>query len=91
LSRWLARAPAELAGLHDRKGSIAPGRDADFVVWDPDGVTVVRGADLEHRHPVTPYEGMRLRGRVEATILGGETVFDGAEVVAGRGRMLRRR
>jgi allantoinase len=91
LSRWLARAPAELAGLHDRKGSIAPGRDADFVVWDPDGVTVVRGADLEHRHPVTPYEGMRLRGRVEATILGGETVFDGADVVGGRGRMLRRR
>jgi allantoinase len=91
LSRWLARAPAELAGIDDRKGSIAPGHDSDFVVWDPDGVTVVRGADLEHRHPVTPYEGMRLRGRVEATILGGETVFDGAEVVGGRGRMLRRR
>jgi len=91
LVRWLASAPAELAGLDDRKGAIAAGLDADFVVWDPDGVTVVRGAGLEHRHPITPYEGMRLRGRVEATILRGETVFDGASITGGTGRMLRRK
>ncbi len=91
LARWLASAPAQLAGLDDRKGSIAAGMDADFVVWDPDGVTEVSGDRLEHRHPITPYEGMRLRGRVEATILGGETVFDGSIVKPGGGRMLRRR
>jgi dihydroorotase-like cyclic amidohydrolase len=65
--------------------------DADIVVWDPDGVTEVRGGDLEHRHPITPYEGMRLRGKVEATILGGETVFERGVVSGRRGRMLRRR
>ena len=43
--------------------------DADLVVWDPDGVTRVRGDDLEHRHPITPYEGMSLRGSVVMTIL----------------------
>lgn len=70
LVRWLALAPAELAGLDDRKGSIEVGKDADFVVFDPDGETTVTGPDLHHRHPLTPYEGMRLRGRVVDTVLG---------------------
>lgn len=70
LGQWLALAPARLAGLDDRKGSIEVGKDADFVVFDPDGETVVRGQDLFHRHPLSPYEGMRLRGRVVDTILG---------------------
>lgn len=68
LARWLAFAPARLAGLGDRKGSIEVGKDADLVVFDPDGETVVRGADLYHRHPLNPYEGMRLRGRVIDTV-----------------------
>lgn len=70
LAEWLALAPAKLAGLADRKGSIEPGKDADFVVFDPDGATRVRGAELYHRHPLTPYEGMRLRGRVVEAVLG---------------------
>jgi allantoinase len=70
LGQWLALAPARLAGLDDRKGSIEVGKDADFAVFDPDGETVVRGRDLFHRHSLTPYEGMRLRGRVVDTILG---------------------
>ena len=70
LARWLALAPAELAGLDDRKGSIEVGKDADFVVFDPDGETVVSGRGLHHRHPMTPYEGMRLRGLVVDTLMG---------------------
>lgn len=70
LAGWLASAPAHLAGIDDRKGSIAPGKDADYVVFDPDGVTEVRPDALHHRHPVTPYDGMRLRGRVMETVLG---------------------
>jgi allantoinase len=69
LARWLALAPAQLAGLDDRKGSISVGKDADFVVFDPDGETLVRGRDLHHRHSLTAYEGMRLRGRVVDTRL----------------------
>jgi allantoinase len=90
MSRWLAAEPARLAGLDRRKGGIAVGMDADLVVWDPDGVTEVDGSRLEHRHPITPYDGMRLRGSVVATILGGVTVFDGDGIYPGNGRMLRR-
>lgn len=91
LGDWLAGSPARLAGLDDRKGAIAPGLDADFVIWDPDGVTDVDGGLLAHRHALTPYQGMRLRGRVEATILRGHDVFTDDTVHSGRGRMLRRR
>ncbi len=90
LSRWLALEPARLAGLDNHKGSIVVGMDADLVVWDPDGVTRVRGRDLEHRHPITPYEGMSLRGSIVTTVLGGVTVFDGTNVGPVGGRMVKR-
>ena len=41
LVEWMCAAPARLVGLDDRKGSIAAGKDADLVVWDPDGERVV--------------------------------------------------
>ena len=91
ISRWLSEAPAHLSGLDDRKGGIRIGADADFVVWDPDGLTEVVGSELEHRHHLTPYEGMALRGRVLATLLRGAVVFDDDTKPAGHGRMLRRR
>ena len=74
--------------VSDRKGAIAAGRDADFVVFDPDDSTPVRGRDLEHRHPITPYDGMTLRGSVVRTILRGDTVFDSGAFTTGSGRML---
>ncbi|QEN14110.1 allantoinase AllB [Mycolicibacterium sp. ELW1] len=70
VSRWMAQAPAELAGMTDR-GAIAPGRRADFCVFDPDASWVVRGAELQHRHPVTPYEGSALTGAIRQTWRGG--------------------
>jgi allantoinase len=76
LATWLASAPAKLAGLDDRKGAIAPGCDADFVFFDPEATTVVNPSTLFHRHPITPYAGMRLRGRIHRTMLRGEMVFD---------------
>jgi allantoinase len=88
MADWLARQPARLAGLDGRKGSIEVGKDADFVVFDPEGAKKVRGDDLEHRHPITPYEGMVLRGTVVETILRGESVFADGQIHAGRGRML---
>ena len=63
-----------------RKGAIAVGRDADLVVWDPDAESSVDPAALYHRHPVTPYDGLRLRGRVHKTMLRGEVVFEGERV-----------
>lgn len=91
VTSWLALAPARLAGLDDRKGSITVGKDADLVVFDVERETNVHGASLYHRHPLTPYEGRRLRGKVVSTWLAGIEVFNGEHVTAGRGRMLRRR
>lgn len=85
---WTATSPARLAGLEDRKGEIALGRDADLVVFDPDDVTEVRQERLFHRHPVTPYHGMRLRGRVITTFLAGKVVYDGSTVTGTWGRMV---
>ena len=73
--RWMCRAPARLAGLEARKGAIAAGKDADLIVWDPDAESSVDPAALHHRHPVTPYAGLRLRGRVVTTLLRGVTVL----------------
>jgi len=83
LARWLSREPARLAGLFGRKGAITPGRDADLVVFNPDAVFRVAPETNEHRHKLTPYDGMELRGVVEATYLRGELVYD-------RGRFPRR-
>jgi allantoinase len=92
VTTWLAAAPARLAGLEARKGAIEPGRDADLVFFDPAATTVVDPATLLHRHPVTPYAGLRLRGRVHKTILRGEVIFDeGAFPPSPTGRAVLRR
>jgi allantoinase len=91
VARWMTGAPARLAGLARRKGRLAVGFDADLVVWDPEASFEVRGARLQHRHPLTPYEGRRLSGVVERTIVRGETVYDRGRFPAGSiGRLLRR-
>jgi allantoinase len=91
LARWMAEAPAGLAGLGHRKGRIARGLDADLVVWDPEGSFRVDPARLRQRHPVTPYAGHELRGVVEATYLRGRPVFADGKVLGPRsGRVIRR-
>jgi len=75
LARWMASEPARLAGCDSRKGKIAPGYDADFVVFDSDREFVVAEERLHYRHPVSPYLGETLRGVVRATYLRGNPVF----------------
>jgi allantoinase len=75
LARWMSAQPAKLAGLEGRKGAIAAGYDADLVAFDPDAEFTLSAADLHYRHPVSPYLGERLRGKVLATFLRGVAVF----------------
>jgi allantoinase len=70
---WMSERPARLAGL-GAKGRIAPGRDADLCVFAPDEEFTVRAEDLHHRHPITPYAGRRLYGRVRRTWLRGRGI-----------------
>lgn len=81
LARWLSAAPSRLAGLHGIKGCIAVGADADLVFWDPDAEQTVDPATLYHRHPVSPYKGITLRGRVVKTLLRGAVIFDDGECI----------
>jgi allantoinase len=75
LSRWMSAAPASLAGLEGRKGTIAVGADADLVVWNPDEEFAVEASHLQQRHKLTPYAGRRLLGTVHETIVRGQRVW----------------
>jgi allantoinase len=85
---WMSARPAALAGL-GAKGRIAPGADADLVVFAPDEPFTVDVGRLHHRNPVTPYAGRPLTGAVRATWLRGRVIETdtGAEP---RGRLLSR-
>lgn len=78
IAEWMCQAPARLAGLTGRKGSIESGCDADFVVWDPRGAFTVDPARLEHKNKLTPYRGQELSGVVHATYVRGQRVFERA-------------
>ncbi len=75
LARWMAAAPARLAGCHASKGRVSAGYDADFVVFDADREFVVTEDRLHYRHPVSPYLEETLRGVVKATYLRGNPVY----------------
>ena len=87
IARWTSAAPAKLLKLDDRIGAIAPGHRANLVVWDPDASFTVEANQLHHRHKITPYSDMSLRGVVRATYLRGHQIFDGTTLASDpRGR-----
>ena len=81
--------PAKAYGLHPRKGTIAPGSDADLVIWD-EGEFKITNDRLHHAVDYTPYEGMTLKAWPGLTLAGGEVVWDGRDFHArsGQGRFL---
>jgi len=75
ITRWMADKPAHLAGCGHRKGQLAPGFDADFVVFDSDAEFSLTPDRLHYRHKVSPYLGETLRGVVKKTYLRGRLVY----------------
>ena len=90
--RITATNPAKLFGLYPRKGSIAPGFDADLVLWDPKKKTHLTNDLMQHMMDYTPYEGLEVTGWPVATIRRGEVVMRDGVVQAepGSGEYLAR-
>ncbi len=95
LPRWVEVAcatPARMFGLYPQKGAIAPGSDADIVVYDPRATTEIsvetHHMNLDH----SAYEGTKIEGKVSTVLSRGRVVIDADEYVGvkGHGQYLRR-
>ncbi|MBI4636469.1 MAG: dihydroorotase family protein [Candidatus Rokubacteria bacterium] len=67
--------PARAFGLYPRKGTLAPGSDADLVVLDPESQQTVTPEVLQSAQDFTPFAGMRVKGWPTHTLLRGRVVF----------------
>lgn len=77
--------PAKIFGLYPRKGCLAPGSDADIVIWDPEK-TVTYGVERSHqRTDYNLYQGWELTGFPEKVFLRGEMIVDGDQWLGKRG------
>ncbi|MFC8870520.1 dihydropyrimidinase [Streptomyces sp. NPDC057148] len=86
--RWIEIAcatPARMFGLYPKKGTIAPGADADVVVYDPHAEQVI-SAETHHMNvDYSAYEGRRITGRVETVLSRGVPVVTEREYTGRKG------
>lgn len=78
-----ATQPAKIFGLFPRKGTIAPGSDADIVVWDVNDVSVISAQAQQQRVDYTPYEGFQQKGKALHVFLRGQQVVQNGNLCDG--------
>ena len=83
MCRVLAENPAKLYGLYPRKGVLAPGSDADIVVYDPKADHVIRAEDMVGAADYNPYEGVVTKGSIRQVWLRGKPAVSSGKVLAG--------
>ncbi|GAB3225114.1 dihydropyrimidinase [Kineococcus gypseus] len=79
LQRWVetcSTTPARLFGMYPRKGTLAPGSDADLVVYDPAGTTTISAATHHMNIDYSAFEGFRLTGAVRTVVSRGTVLVD---------------
>ncbi len=88
LNRWVELCctnPAKLFGLYPRKGTIAPGADADLVVWDPSITRTISAATQHQRIDYNLYEGMEITGAPSVVLARGRVLVQDGEWHGERG------
>ncbi|MBM3131073.1 MAG: amidohydrolase family protein [Chloroflexi bacterium] len=85
-------AAAKLFGLYPRKGTLAPGADADIVLFDPARQVTISAQTLHQNCDYTPYEGMRVKGWARTVLCRGEVIVENGAFkgTAGGGKYLKR-
>ncbi|GAB4244350.1 MAG: dihydropyrimidinase [Thermoleophilia bacterium] len=74
-------APAKLFGMYPQKGTVAPGSDADLVIFDPAAQGTISAAAQTQNVDYTPYEGMAVKGAVRTVLLRGEVIVENGAFV----------
>ncbi|MBM3729539.1 MAG: dihydropyrimidinase [Actinobacteria bacterium] len=96
LERWVetcSTTPARMFGMYPKKGIIAPGSDADIVVWDPNAKTNI---GINHKHHMntdhSAWEGMVIDGKVDSVMSRGMIVMENDKFTGrkGHGKYIRR-
>src|SRR6266542_2258034 len=84
--------PAKIFGLFPRKGTIAPGSDADIVVFDPNRTITLAAKTLHMNCDYNPYEGRQVTGATDTVLSRGRLVIEDGKFVgkAGAGSFLKR-
>ena len=82
MCRVLSENAAKLYGCYPQKGVIAPGSDADIVVYDPNTDGVITAKDQLQNTDYTPYEGIRTAGSIVQVYLRGELAVENGAVLA---------
>jgi dihydropyrimidinase len=95
LNRWVeltSTSPAKIFGLFPRKGTVAPGSDADIVIFNPDRSTTLAASTLHMKVDYSPYEGRTVQGVSETVISRGKVIVENGTFVgrAGDGTFLKR-
>lgn len=89
----LAYNPARIFKIYPNKGEIHLGADADLVIWDSSQTSTICARQLHGRADWSPYEGMKISGKLCYTILRGQIIADNASFVGKnvQGKLLRRK
>jgi len=88
----VSTAPARIFGLYPKKGEVAPGSDADIVIWDPHATRTISARTHHMRVDYSMFEGFEVRGNARTVLSRGEVIVDGGKFLgrAGRGNYLKR-
>jgi dihydropyrimidinase len=95
LNRWVelcATNPAKMFGMYPKKGTIAPGTDADIVVYDPNASFTYSAETIHMNIDYTAYDGMAISGKVDTVLSRGKVIIENDRYVGtkGDGRYLKR-